>query len=176
MIDELCKQIISKYTIDELKKEALQYSHSHDYATALAWTAVNKSSNAQLGGVGEHLANSHFGWKHVGGEYDSLIGDQPVEIKTSAPPKGGYRIGQIKLGYSQQPSLFCQFFHFQTKAMQFYFIPTIAEFLAEFDQWIGNDQGKDGTNVGIRSIPHGKECWTHLQQWRIDYDDIPRGL
>jgi hypothetical protein len=176
MLDDLCEKILTKYTLEQLKKEAINIAYEHDYATALAWTVVNKNTNNDLGKVGEHLANHFFNWKRVKGDTDSIIGNHKVEIKTSAPPMGSYRIGQIKLNYDLTQSLFCQFFHFKTKQLQFYWIPTIQTFLDEFEQWVGNDQGNDGSNVGIRSIPHEGPCWTKLQQWRIAYDDIPRGL
>lgn len=176
MIDELIDKILNGKTLDYLKTKAFEVSKTHDYATALAWTVANKNNNNDLGKVGEHLANQTFGWKRVRGETDSKLGEMSIEIKTSAPPQGKYRIGQIKTNYDLQQSLFCQFFHLQSKDLQFYWIDTIEEFLEEFDQWIGNDQGKDGTNVGIRAMPHNGPCWKHLQKWRIEYDKIPRRL
>lgn len=175
MIDELCNQILTKYTLETLKQQSLEISHEYDYATALAWTVVNKNTNNDLGKVGEYLANAHFGWTRVRGDTDSVLHDRKIEIKTSAPPKGGYRIGQIKLNYDLTQSLFCQFFHVESQDMQFYWFNTIQEFLDGMAQYIAPDQGNDNNIVGIRSIPHGSDKWKLLQTWRIDWNDIPRG-
>lgn len=174
MIDELCKQILTKRSLEQIKTEALDVSYKYDYATALAWTVVNKNTNNDLGKVGEYLANSHFGWTRVKGDTDSVLGDRKIEIKTSAPPAGGYRIGQIKLNYDLNQALFCQFLHIQTQTLQFYWWPTIQEWLDGLEEWIRPDQGNDNNIVGIRSIPHGGTTWKALQPWRIDWNDIPR--
>tara|TARA_E500000178_G_scaffold290498_1_gene293981 strand:- start:545 stop:1069 length:525 start_codon:yes stop_codon:yes gene_type:complete len=174
MIDELCKKLLNNREIEELKTEALAISYNYDYATALAWIAVNKRHNNDLGKVGELLANTHFGWIRAKGDTDSMLQDRKIEIKTSVPPKGGYRIGQIKLNYDLNQSLFCQFFHVESQDMQFYWWPTIQEWLTGLEEWIRPDQGNDNNIVGMRAIPHGGKVWKALQPWRIDWNDIPR--
>lgn len=171
MIDDLCDIMLNKQSLQQLKDKSIEIYKKYDYSTALVWAAANKNTNNDLGKIGEHLANKIFNWKRITGQSDSISNNGvKIEIKTSVPPKLCYRIGQIKVNYDQNQALFCQFFNLKNKELQFYYIPTIKEFICKFDSWIGNDQGNDKNIIGIRSIPHGKDCWKLLQNYKVSND------
>lgn len=163
--------------IDEVYDEFLIHK---DYGKALVHCCALCTNNQQIGDACQELACRVFSWEDVHSDNtfygDSLVNNQVIEVKSSCPPKSGFRIGQLQdnPNYWETP-LFCQYYdvnglYGDSQTLYFFWFPTIKGFIDEFNP--GVDQGRDGSGVrGFRAVPK-KLFRGPFQNYRVTFEEI----
>ena len=160
--------------VDEVYQDYLTHQ---DYGQGLVQCCALSTTNQQIGDICQLFACRVFGWTdvHANSNYsgcDCLLQDgTALEVKSSCPPRSGFRVGQLQdRSPDDQAQLLFQFYDVHNCELFFFWFDSIRSFIDEFNP--PSDQGKNTTVVGYRSINHRHKQWPQLLHHRISFDQL----